>query len=128
MRALRPLRMIARFKVLRVAMNTIVNSGQQILNVVGISLIVILIFSVFGVSLFKGQLYRCVIDGESSLAKRDPRIDTKQDCLDLGHSWENSSAHFDDLLHAILNLMVFMTNEGWVQVMHEAVDSRGIDL
>mmetsp|Transcript_10266 Transcript_10266/g.12802 ORF Transcript_10266/g.12802 Transcript_10266/m.12802 type:complete len:85 (+) Transcript_10266:154-408(+) len=24
--------------------------------------------------------------------------------------------------------MVFMTNEGWVNVMHEAVDSRGIDL
>ena len=28
MRALRPLRMIVRFKVLRVAMSTIVNSGQ----------------------------------------------------------------------------------------------------
>lgn len=28
MRALRPLRMIARFKGLRIAMNTIVNSGQ----------------------------------------------------------------------------------------------------
>ena len=65
MRALRPLRMIARFKVLRVAMNTIVNSGQQILNVVGLSLIVILIFSVFGVSMFKGQLFRCVIDGDT---------------------------------------------------------------
>ena len=46
--------MIARFKVLRVAMNTIVSSGQQILNVVGLSLIVILIFAVFGVSMFKG--------------------------------------------------------------------------
>lgn len=74
MRALRPLRMIARFKVLRVAMNTIVNSGQQIFNVVMLSLIVILIFSVFGVSLFKGRLYRCVINGDTQLAKYNDRI------------------------------------------------------
>ena len=48
--------------------------------------------------------------------------------MDLGYSWENPKANFDDLLSGILNLMVFMTNEGWVSVMHEAVDSRGIDL
>ena len=54
MRALRPLRMIARFKGLRIAMNTIVNSGQQIFNVVALSLVVIIIFAIFGVHMFKG--------------------------------------------------------------------------
>ena len=78
--------------------------------------------------IFKGTFYRCVIDGNVELAKDDDRIDTKQDCLNLGYKWENPPEHFDDLQNAFLNLVVFMTNEGWVAVMHQAVDSRGINL
>ena len=32
------------------------------------------------------------------------------------------------MISSIINLIVFMTNEGWVNAMHEAVDIRGIDL
>ena len=32
------------------------------------------------------------------------------------------------MLNATLNLMVFMTNEGWVSAMQYAVDSRGVGL
>ena len=78
--------------------------------------------------MFKGTFFRCVIDGDADLALVDDRIDTKQDCLALGYTWSNPTDHFDDLLNATLNLMIFMTNEGWVTVMHQAVDSRGVDL
>ena len=76
MRALRPLRMIARFKGLRTALQTIINSGQQIFNVVALSLVIIIMFSIIGVHLFKGTFYHCVIDGDAELALNDPRIDT----------------------------------------------------
>ena len=46
----------------------------------------------------------------------------------MGFTWQNPTEHFDDLINATLNLMVFMTNEGWVIVMNQAVDSRGVDL
>lgn len=128
MRALRPLRMISRFKGLRIAMSTIVNSGQQIFNVVAMSFIVIIIFAIFSIHLFKGTFYYCAIDGDVELAKTDDRIETKQDCLDLGYDWRKPEDNFDNLINAILNLMVFMTNEGWVTVMQFAVDARGVDL
>ena len=120
--------MIARFKGLRIAMNTIVDSLQQIINVVALSFIVILIFAVFGVQMFKGTFYRCVIDGNDEIALYDDRIMTKQDCLDLGYEWSNPTAHFDDMVNATLNLMVFMTNEGWVKVMIQSTDSIGINM
>ena len=79
--------MIARFKGLRIAMQTIVASGQQIFNVVLLSVAVIIIFAVIGVQMFKGTFFRCVIDGDSEIAKLDDLIDTKDDCLNLGHQW-----------------------------------------
>lgn len=120
--------MISRFKGLRVGLNTLVNSAQHIFNVVVLSMIVIIIFSIFGVHMFKGTFYHCVIDGDQKAALYDDRIDTKQDCLDLGYKWENPRQHFDSFSDAIFNLITFMTNEGWVTVMHQATDSRGVDL
>ena len=79
--------MIARFKGLRIALKTIINSGQQIFNVVALSLVVVVIFAIFGVHLFKGTFYRCIIDGDSELALTDDRIDTMEDCLQLGYQW-----------------------------------------
>ena len=93
-----------------------------------ITFTVIIIFSIFGTHMFKGQFYQCVIDGDPELAKTLDSIQTKQDCLDQGHLWQNPPDHFDDMLSSFGNLMVFMTNEGWVTVMINAVDSRGPDL
>ena len=96
--------------------------------------IVIVIFAITGVHLFNGSFYHCVIDGDHKAAREDDRIDTKQDCLNLQgtddhtYEWQNASENFDDLLNSMLNLMVFMTNEGWVAVMRDGVDSRGVDL
>ena len=65
LRGLRPLRMISRFKGLRLAMNTIMKSGSQICNIVTLAFIVIIIFAVFFVQIFKGTFYHCVIEGDS---------------------------------------------------------------
>ena len=44
------------------------------------------------------------------------------------YKWVNASENFDNLYHSIMNLFVFMTNEGWVSVLRDGVDSRGHDL
>ena len=128
LRSLRPLRLVSRFQSLRIAMNTVLTSLPQLLNVILISSIVVTVFSIFGLNLMKGCLYHCVIDGDHELARTDPRIETKQDCLDLGFEWVNSPNNFDDLVGSTLSLIVFMTNENWVNVMYEGMDSRGYDL
>ena len=135
LRSLRPLRMVTRFKGLKIAMSAIVSSLRQIFNVVAITGIVILIFAITGVHLFNGTFYHCVIDGDHAAAREDDRIDNKSDCLayaelddGVTYSWENAPENFDNLVNSMLNLMVFMTNEGWVAVMRDGIDSRGVDL
>ena len=110
------------------------SSLRQIFNVVAICGIVILIFAITGVHLFHGSFYHCVIDGNHELAREDARIWTKQDCINLkgtdehNYEWVNAKENFDNLYASIMNLFVFMTNEGWVAVMRDGVDSRGHDL
>ena len=115
-------------------MSSIVSSLRQIFNVVAICGIVIVIFAITGVHLFNGSFYHCVIDGDHAIAREDDRIWTKDDCLNLQgtdehtYQWMNAKENFDNLYHSMMNLVVFMTNEGWVAVMRDGVDSRGIDL
>lgn len=134
LRSLRPLRMVSRFKGLKIAMSSIISSFRQIFNVVAICGIVIVIFAITGVHLFNGSFYHCVIDGDHNVAREDDKIQTKEDCLGLQgtnehtYEWLNAAENFDNLVNSMLNLVVFMTNEGWVAVMRDGVDSRGIDL
>ena len=44
------------------------------------------------------------------------------------YEWVNAKENFDNLNRSVMNLFVFMTNEGWVAVMQDGVDSRGHDL
>jgi len=46
----------------------------------------------------------------------------------MGGSWVNKSYNFDNVINAIVTLFVMSTTEGWIGLMSDGIDSRGIDL
>lgn len=48
--------------------------------------------------------------------------------MSRNYSWENSKISFDHVGIAYLALFQVATFEGWMEVMKDAVDARGVDL
>lgn len=65
LRGLRPLRMISRDEGMRLVVNALLASLPSMTNVLLVCFLFILIFSIMGVSFFKGMFYRCVVDPTS---------------------------------------------------------------
>ena len=59
LRALRPLRVIKRFENLRIIVNALFATFSSMQNVLMVGTLLLLIFSIMGVSFFKGKFYRC---------------------------------------------------------------------
>ena len=55
-------------------------------------------------------------------------ITTKNDCLSAGYEWENSFNNYDDIVQAFFTLFVIGTMDDWVTLMHEGIDSVGVDM
>lgn len=55
-------------------------------------------------------------------------VNTKEECFSKNYSWENSKITFDHVGIAYLALFQVATFEGWMEVMEDAVDARGVDL
>lgn len=119
LRGLRPLRMISRDEGMRLVVNALLASLPSMTNVLLVCFLFILIFSIMGVSFFKGMFYRCVLDPKPDYSK-EPRynnaswvelneislmdIKDKVGCLDAEGLWENSNANFDNIVNAMLCL------------------------
>jgi len=91
----------------------------SIFNVILISSLFLLLYGIIGVNYLKGGLYYC------SLGRVG---DSKWDCLNLGGTWLNNVASFDDIYKAMAALFSMSTSVGWAAMMYKAVDSRGIDM
>ena len=94
-------------------------------------LLFIMIFASTGISFFAGKFrYWEVGDSEmfklSDLIDMD-RIDDKFDWENFGGKWENQKSNFDNIFLASLTLFEMMTTEGWLNVMYNGIDARGID-
>lgn len=50
------------------------------------------------------------------------------ECLDYGESWINWDYNFDNIINAMVTLFVLATTEGWIDIMRQGTDSRGIGL
>ncbi|XP_057655694.1 sodium channel protein 60E isoform X2 [Diorhabda carinulata] len=126
LRALRPLRAISRWQGMRIVVNALMYAIPSIFNVLLVCLVFWLIFSIMGVQFFSGKFYKCVDDeGERIDASI---VDTKWDCLKQNFTWMNSKISFDHVGIAYLALFQVATFEGWMEVMADAVDARGVDL
>lgn len=55
-------------------------------------------------------------------------VNDKWDCIEQNYTWVNSKITFDHVGMGYLALLQVATFEGWMEVMADAVDARGVDL
>ncbi|XP_055920467.1 sodium channel protein 60E isoform X2 [Eupeodes corollae] len=126
LRALRPLRAISRWQGMRIVVNALMYAIPSIFNVLLVCLVFWLIFSIMGVQFFGGKFFKCLDDDGELLPITD--VNDKWDCIEQNYSWINSKITFDHVGMGYLALLQVATFEGWMEVMADAVDARGIDL
>ncbi|XP_045110283.1 sodium channel protein 60E-like isoform X5 [Portunus trituberculatus] len=125
LRALRPLRAISRWEGMKIVVNALMYAIPSIFNVLLVCLVFWLIFSIMGVQMFGGKFYKCIDHHGEILPLKI--VENKTDCLAKNYSWVNSKINFDHVGFAYLALFQVATFEGWMEVMEDAVDCRGID-
>ncbi|XP_037079041.1 sodium channel protein 60E-like [Pollicipes pollicipes] len=126
LRALRPLRAISRWQGMKIVVNALMFAIPSIFNVLLVCLVFWLIFSIMGVQFFSGQFYKCV-DAEGAILPIQV-VNDRNDCFHLNYTWINSKISFDHVGIAYLALFQVATFEGWMEVMADAVDARGVEL
>jgi hypothetical protein len=128
-RILRPLRLISRNKSLKMAINSLINSIPDIVNLLIITTFFILMLGILCTTLLAGKFYGCNLDHmDLTYEYHHDLIHTKWDCLDYGGEWSNPDLNFDTTLQSVLTLMTIQTTEGWIGVMWSAVDAVGIQM
>ncbi|XP_073953565.1 sodium channel protein 60E-like [Choristoneura fumiferana] len=126
LRALRPLRAISRWQGMRIVVNALMYAIPSIFNVLLVCLVFWLIFSIMGVQFFGGKFYKCV-DELGELLPLEV-VNDRWECYYNNYTWVNSKISFDHVGIAYLALFQVATFEGWMEVMADAVDARGVDL
>ncbi|XP_037037155.1 sodium channel protein 60E isoform X3 [Bradysia coprophila] len=126
LRALRPLRAISRWQGMRIVVNALMYAIPSIFNVLLVCLVFWLIFSIMGVQFFGGKFFKCVDEIGEVLPTTE--VDTRLQCLEQNYTWINSKITFDHVGMGYLALLQVATFEGWMEVMADAVDARGVDL
>ena len=121
LRALRPLRVIKRFKNLSVIVDALFSTFSAMQNVLMVGAILLLIFSIMGVSFFKGKFFYCSISS--------PSIKTKADCeAHEDGEWINPVMNFDNSLNGIFTLFLMMQGEEWYTMMYRGMDSTEVEM
>uniref|UniRef100_A0A6Q2YDG1 Sodium channel protein n=1 Tax=Esox lucius TaxID=8010 RepID=A0A6Q2YDG1_ESOLU len=127
LRALRPLRALSRFEGMRVVVNALIGAIPSIMNVLLVCLIFWLIFSIMGVNLFAGKFGKCV--NRTGFIHNASIVNNKSECLAMNDTqfyWTKVKVNFDNVGLGYLSLLQVATFKGWMEVMHAAVDSRGV--
>lgn len=128
LRALRPLRAVSRWEGMKVVVDALFRSIPGIANVLLVCVLVWLIFAIMGVQFFGGKFWKCTLDGQTLPAEV---VYDKTACIagaGLNYVWENPNINFDNIGYALLALFQVATFEGWMEVIHDAVDISGPDL
>uniref|UniRef100_A0A3Q3MZD3 Sodium channel protein n=1 Tax=Mastacembelus armatus TaxID=205130 RepID=A0A3Q3MZD3_9TELE len=128
LRALRPLRALSRFEGMRVVVNALIGAIPSIMNVLLVCLIFWLIFSIMGVNLFAGKFGKCV--NRTGFIHSVSVVNNKSECLAMNDTqfyWTKVKVNFDNVGLGYLSLLQVATFKGWMEIMHAAVDSRGVE-
>merc|ERR1719474_1719059 len=133
LKLLRPLRAINRAPGLKQVVQCMIVSVKSIGNIMAVTVLLIFMFGVIGVQLFKGKFFMCT----------DLSMNTMESCQgefimyadgDINkpvieeRQWERSSFHYDNILHAMLTLFVVSTFEGWPGILYVSIDSNEADI
>ena len=119
LRALRPLRVISHNKSLRLIVTALFESVGSIFNVSIVVLVVWLMFAIFGINSYKGQLFYCSIDKYF--------YHLKQTCEEAGGVWMRWDSNFDNIFEAMMTLFIVSSLEGWPDIMYHSLDIVGED-
>jgi Ca2+-binding EF-hand superfamily protein len=119
-RILRPLRALRRFPQLCTITQALLTSLVPVAIVGAIATFVTAMFAVVFISLLKGRLFHCSIDGD-----KDAHADYTQfkDCIGQHGEWVNSDQNYDNMAWALLTLFEVMTLEDWQGAMYAAIDT-----
>lgn len=98
----------------------------SIFNVLLVCLVFWLIFSIMGVQFFGGKFFKCLDENGELL--NISIVNDQWQCLSKNYSWVNSKINFDHVGMGYLALFQVATFEGWMEVMADAVDCRGVHL
>ena len=87
LRALRPLRAIRKYESMRIVVKSLLSSLPYMRNVLTVGGLILLIYAIMGVNLFKGAFHRCEDLPEEFIIEN---VFTKEDCIENGGLWVNS--------------------------------------
>ena len=114
----RPLRLVVRFEGMKLAINLLVKSVQNMVDVLVVFLLFVAIFAVLGVQLFAGKFHTCSVAAAG----------TKTACIAAGGVWANPSwGNFDTVESSALLLFEMSTLEGWPTAMIAGIDATAVE-
>jgi hypothetical protein len=106
--------------------NALGKSIPAILDVLVVCCVFWLIFSIMGVTLFKGKFFKCV---DSVTGSTVETVLNKTECLSLNSTmWYNKKINFDNVAIGYLALLQLATFEGWRELIDAGVDSVDVDM
>uniref|UniRef100_A0A665XF63 Sodium channel protein n=1 Tax=Echeneis naucrates TaxID=173247 RepID=A0A665XF63_ECHNA len=116
------------FLIVDVVVNALIGAIPSIMNVLLVCLIFWLIFSIMGVNLFAGKFGKCV--NRTGFIHSVNVVNNKSDCLAMNDTqfyWTKVKVNFDNVGLGYLSLLQVATFKGWMEIMHAATDSRGVE-
>ncbi|XP_019855146.1 PREDICTED: voltage-dependent L-type calcium channel subunit alpha-1D-like isoform X2 [Amphimedon queenslandica] len=129
-RVLRPLR-LWRVEGLFLVTKGLFSSLRRMGYVFFVGTVLLLIFAVIGVQLFKGRFFYCT----------DFVSHTEEECRGqyfiypsndlncpkvLNREWKKWDLHFDNIGWSFLSIYTMITKEGWQDIMYHAIDSHDV--
>jgi voltage-dependent calcium channel L type alpha-1D len=133
LRVLRPLRAINRAKGLKHVVQCVIVAVKTIGNILLVTFLLIFMFSVIGVQLFKGKFFMCTDQSKLTEDTCQGQYIVYKDG-DLNYPiveervWERNAFHYDNVAKAILTLFVCATFEGWPGILYVSIDSNAEDI
>ena len=126
LRAARPLRFLRRFKNLKRVVQTLVAAAAPLAYTVIIAVVLLLMFSILGVSLMKGRFHWCPDDTTQTLDELACNAaSTSDDGIEptLARGWSARPLNFDNSPEGMLTLYFIAMSWGWGELMQIAMDS-----
>ena len=124
LKILRPLRIIARNKKLKIAIASLGKAIPGIFNLQVVVLFFVFLFAILQTTLLSGQFYSCNTDHlDLSTKQQMQNIETMWDCLNYGGEWTQPDLNFDTTANSLLTLVTIQTTEGWIDVLWNSVDA-----
>jgi len=133
LRVLRPLRAINRAKGLKKVVQCLIVSVKTISNIVIVTLLLVFLFAVIGVQLFKGKFFYCTDESKDTEVEcqgefynfieddiNKPEIEERE--------WIRHDFHYDNVIRGMLTLFVASTFEGWPGILYVSIDSNEADV